>query len=70
MPRPVRPSVERTRSPRSDATKLEKEESIRLVLELSPTTRRNLRVRAAQEDLTIKDYILRLLKQDGVECAE
>jgi hypothetical protein len=71
MTRPVRPSAERAlKGIRGAASKLEREESIRLVLELSPTTRRNLKVRAAQQGLTVKAYIVRLLERDGVQCAE
>jgi hypothetical protein len=70
VPRPVRPSAERTSRAAQEAAKLESEESVRLVLELSRVTRKNLKVRAAQEGITIKAYIVRLLQRDGVECAE
>lgn len=70
MPRPVRPSEARASRAAKEADKLTSEESVRLVLELSPTTRKNLKVRAAQEGLTVKAYIVRLLERDGVECAE
>ncbi len=70
MSRPVRPSDQRASRAAQEAVKLTSEESVRLVLELSPITRKNLKVRAAQEGLTIKAYIVRLLQGDGVECAE
>lgn len=70
MSRPVRPSDQRASRAVQEAAKLASEESVRLVLELSSTTRKNLKVRAAQEGLTVKAYVVRLLQRDGVECAE
>jgi hypothetical protein len=63
--RPVRPS-----QTRNAAAKLEREDSIRLVLELAPETRRALKVKAAQEGKTVKAYLLDLLRKDGVAVGE
>jgi predicted DNA binding CopG/RHH family protein len=65
----IRPSARRAADAAQEAAKLEKD-SARVVLVFSRTTRKNLKVRAAQEGLTVKAYLLRLLERDGVECVE
>jgi hypothetical protein len=69
MMRPTRPSQEKAKAVTA-AAKLVQEKDIRLVLELSPKTRQNLKIRAAQEGITVKAYLLRLAARDGVEVAE
>jgi hypothetical protein len=60
--KPVRPSAQR-----AVAARLERDDNVRLVLELSPKTRRALKVRAAENSKTIKGYLLELMKRDGMD---
>ena len=59
--RPQRPGALRER-----AEKLAAETNVRLVLEIPPSVRRALKVRAAERGKTIRDYVLELLEKDGV----
>jgi hypothetical protein len=52
------------------AAKLAGEGTVRLVLEMAPSTRQALKVKAAQEGVTIKGYLLRLAAHDGVDVQE
>lgn len=52
------------------AAKLAGEGIVRLVLELAPATRQALKVRAAQEGVTIKAYLLGLAARDGVDVQD
>jgi hypothetical protein len=54
----------------AQAKKLAGQGTIRLVLELAPATRQALKVRAAQEGVTLKGYLLRLAARDGVKVSE
>ena len=68
MVRPVRPT--RAAQVAVAAAKLEAGEKQRLVLEVSSATRQAIRIRAAQENKTIKGLIIGLLKNAGVPCSE
>lgn len=63
MPRPVRPSAQR-----ATAAKVTREDPVRLVFKVHPSTRHAVKVKAAQEGKTIKSYLLGLAKEDGVNC--
>jgi hypothetical protein len=63
MPRPVRPSAQR-----STAAKVTREDPVRLVFKVHPSTRQAVKVKAAQEGKTIKAYLLGLAQADGVNC--
>lgn len=63
MPRPVRPSAQR-----ATAAKVTREEPVRLVFKVHPSTRHAVKVKAAQEGKTIKSYLLGLAEADGVRC--
>jgi predicted DNA binding CopG/RHH family protein len=72
MARPMRPSERRPVPPSAarEAAKLEAEERVRLVLQITEQTRKNLKIKAAQEGLTIRAYIVELLRRDGVAVVE
>lgn len=63
MPRPVRPSAQR-----ATAAKVTREDPVRLVFKVHPSTRQAVKVKAAQEGKTIKAYLLGLAQADGVNC--
>lgn len=64
MPRPVRPSTQR-----ASAAKVTREDPVRLVFKVHPSTRHAIKVKAAQEGKTIKSYLMGLAQADGVKCA-
>jgi hypothetical protein len=63
MPKPVRPSMQRT-----TAAKVTREEPVRLVFKVHPSTRHAVKVRAALAGKTIKSYLLGLAQADGAKC--
>lgn len=68
MSRPVRPSSAKANAEAArEAARLEESAPVRLVIEISPSARRTLRMRAAESGLTIRDFVLRALARDGVE---
>jgi hypothetical protein len=63
MIRPTRPSETRSKEA---AAKLLEEEPVRIVLEVPPDCRHALKVRALERKLTLRDYLLGLVRADGV----
>lgn len=61
----TRPSMAKTK-----ATRLDGEGIIRLCLEVQPQTRQVLKIRAAQEGITLRSYLLGLAVKDGNEIVE
>lgn len=66
--RPVRPSNAKETA-KLEAAKLERA-AARLVIETTDEVLRGVRLRAAQEGVTIRAYVLRLLAKDGVSAAD
>jgi uncharacterized protein (DUF1778 family) len=57
--------VHESRSPRQDETK-----RIRLTVDISPEMRRRIKMAAAQRDLTVRDYVVRILEEAVPGTAE
>jgi hypothetical protein len=65
----ARPSTS-ARTASAVAAKLAGQGTVRLVIEMSPATRKALKVKAAVQGTTIKAYLLALARQDGVDVQE
>lgn len=65
MSRPVRPSAQR-----AAVAKVSRGEPVRLVFKVRPESRKALKVRAAQKEVTLRVYLLGLARADGVEIMD